>query len=71
MGIKGNLGDMAIAELIQNNCLERKTAQLSIEHSGQQAILYFNDGNIVHANLGQEVGEEVIYEILRWNEGSF
>lgn len=71
MGMKGNLRDMAIADLIQNNCQERKTAQLRIQHSGQQANLYFKDGNVVHASLGNQAGEEVIYEILRWEEGTF
>jgi predicted regulator of Ras-like GTPase activity (Roadblock/LC7/MglB family) len=71
MGMQGNLLDMAIADLIQHNCQDRKTAQLKIEHSGRQAILYFDDGNISHAILGNQMGEDVIYEILKWEEGTF
>jgi predicted regulator of Ras-like GTPase activity (Roadblock/LC7/MglB family) len=71
MGMQGNLRDMAIADLIQHNCQDRKTAQLRIEHSGQQAILYFEDGNVSHAVLGNQTGEEVIYEILQWEDGIF
>lgn len=71
MGMQGNLHDMAIADLIQHNCQDRKTAQLKIEYSGQQAILYFEDGNVTHAVLGNQTGEEVIYEILQWEDGIF
>jgi len=71
MGMQGNLRDMAIADLIQHTCQDRKTAQLRVEHSGQQAILYFDKGNVVHASLGDQAGEEVIYAILRWEEGKF
>jgi len=71
MGMQGNLLDMAIAYLIQHNCQDRKTAQLKIEHSGRQAILYFEEGNISHAILGNQMGEDVIYEILKWEEGTF
>lgn len=71
MGMQGNLLDMAIADLIQHNCQDRKTAQLKIEHLGQQAILYFMDGNVSHAVLGNKTGEEVIYEILKWEAGTF
>ena len=71
MGMKGDLRDMAIADLIQHTCQDRKTAQLRIQHSGNQATLYFNDGNVVHAILGNQEGEEVIYQILKWEEGVF
>ncbi len=71
MGMQGNLLDMAIADLIQHNCQDHKTAQLKIDHSGRQAILFFEDGNISHAILGNQTGEDVIYEILKWEEGTF
>jgi len=71
MGMRGNLKDMAIADLIQHTCEDRKTAQLTIQHSGQKVILYFKNGNVVHAVLGDQTGEEVIFQILQWDEGSF
>jgi predicted regulator of Ras-like GTPase activity (Roadblock/LC7/MglB family) len=69
--MKGNLRDMGIADLIQHNCQDRKTAQVSIQHSGRQAVLFFKDGNVVHASLDDKTGEEVVYEILQWEEGMF
>jgi predicted regulator of Ras-like GTPase activity (Roadblock/LC7/MglB family) len=69
--MKGDLRDMGIADLIQHNCQDRKTAQVSIRHSGRQAVLFFEDGTVVHASLDDKAGEEVIYEILKWEEGTF
>ena len=73
MGLQGSLHDMAIADLIQHNCQDRKIARLCVHHDNQQAIIFFKNGNVVHATLdnsGRE-GEEVIYHILGWDEGSF
>jgi predicted regulator of Ras-like GTPase activity (Roadblock/LC7/MglB family) len=71
MGMMGSLNDMAIADLIQLNCLDRKTAKLQIQHASQQATIFFKNGNFVHAVLGNQVGEEVIYQILKWKDGKF
>jgi len=71
MGMNGNLKDIAIAEIIQLNCLDRKTAKLQAESPKGQVEIYFKDGEIVHAKLGELTGEEVIYQVLDWKEGSF
>jgi predicted regulator of Ras-like GTPase activity (Roadblock/LC7/MglB family) len=71
MAMQGNLRDMAVADLVQHNCQDRKTAQLMIDHHHDQAVLYFTDGKVAHATLGNMQGEEVIYRILGWEEGNF
>jgi predicted regulator of Ras-like GTPase activity (Roadblock/LC7/MglB family) len=71
MAMRGNLKDMVVADLIQHICQDRKTAKLNIQHAKDQAILYFKEGRIDHAVLGEYTGEEVIYRILNWAEGTF
>jgi len=71
MGMQGNLRDMAVADLVQHNCQERKTARLTIYHLDEEAQLFFKDGSVVHASLGNMQGEEVVYYILGWDEGTF
>ena len=71
MALQGNLKDMAVADLIQHNCIDHKTARLLIDHNGQNATLFFKDGNVPHATLGDLEGEDVIYEILAWQDGQF
>ena len=71
MAMQGNLRDMAVADLVQHNCQDRKTARLVIDHDHDQAVLYFTDGKVAHAAMGSIQGEEVIYCILDWEEGLF
>lgn len=71
MAMQGNLKDMTVADLIQHNCQDHKTATLHINHKGQQATLFFQDGAVLHAALGKLQGEEVVYQILDWQDGQF
>ncbi len=71
MSMQGNLHDMTIADMIQHNCQDRKTAQLRIQNAGQQVSLFFKDGVVVHAVSGDQEGEEVVYQVLGWEEGTF
>lgn len=71
MAMQGNLQTMSVADLIQHNCQDRKTAQLVVEHHQQQATLYFNQGAVQHAVLNDTQGEEVVYHILNWQDGLF
>ena len=69
--MQGKLQDMSVADLIQHNCLDGKTARLLLKHGKQQASVYFENGEVVHAVSGDTEGKEVIFEILGWNDGSF
>ena len=71
MAMQGSLQDMTVADLIQHTCQENREACLTIEHQNQQSLLFFQAGNIKHATLGEDQGEEVIYKILTWQEGVF
>ncbi len=67
----GNLQDISLADLIQLNCQDRKTASLLLKSNENQGELYFKDGNVVHAALNGREGEESAYELLSWEEGTF
>ncbi len=71
MSTQGSLQDIAVASLIQQNCQDQKTARLTLRHGREQANLYFHHGNVVHATVGDDEGEEVVYHILAWEEGDF
>lgn len=62
---------MAVADLIQHNCQDGKTARLTIRAGNQQAMLYFANGQVVHASLGDLQGEEAVYRVLGWEDGEF
>ena len=69
--VRGNLRTLSLSSIVQINCSERNQAHLRIRHQGQEASLFFEDGEIAHAELGSQVGEDAIYEILTWEEGEF
>jgi predicted regulator of Ras-like GTPase activity (Roadblock/LC7/MglB family) len=62
---------MAVADLIQHTCQDGKTAKLQMENLGQTAQIFFDGGQVVHAVLGDLVGEPAVYQALAWKEGDF
>lgn len=71
MPVEGHLNEMSLATLIQMTCQEGGPARLSLHRDGEQAILYFDAGTIVHATAGERKGEEAVYRVLKWRDGAF
>ena len=69
--LEGNLQMMSLASIIQINCEERNQAQLTLNHLGKGGTIFFNNGEMVHAETGDLVGDEAIYSLLGWEEGTF
>lgn len=70
-GFEGNVFDLQLTDVIQLNCLCRITAALRVDKGDQQGVIYFNDGDIVHAECEGQVGKEALFTILSWHEGKF
>jgi len=71
MPLQGSLKEMSLANLIQVNCQEMRSARLTLDHAGQTGEVYFSDGQVIHATLGALIGEPAIFELLTWEEGLF
>jgi predicted regulator of Ras-like GTPase activity (Roadblock/LC7/MglB family) len=71
MPLQGNLQEMSLANLIQVNCQEMRSARLVLTRADQNGEIYFSDGQVVHATLGDMQGEAAVYALLQWDEGSF
>jgi predicted regulator of Ras-like GTPase activity (Roadblock/LC7/MglB family) len=71
MGLVGNLKDLNITNIIELNCVEKSTAQVTIKTRTGDAIIFFDDGEIVHARWGELKGVEALYRILRLSDGAF
>lgn len=77
MAVEGRLSEMGLPTLVQLNCQEGKRTQLTVQRNDGQAILYFAEGDLVHAILrpGEGVdsleGEGVVYQIIGWEDGTF
>lgn len=70
-GFEGKISDFQLSDLIQMNCLGRLTNAIVVETGKKEGSIYFEDGNIIHAQVGSAVGEDAFYEILTWQGGRF
>ncbi len=71
MPIEGSLKELSLSSIIQLNCAEMNTAKVSLKHQGREGVICFAEGAVVHAAAGDLVGEEAVYELLTWPDGSF
>lgn len=71
MSLVGNLKDLRLPSLIQLNCMERNTAKLTIETSGKYGFVYFDAGQVVHAEFDPDIGEEAVARLLSLYAGNF
>ena len=71
MAVEGNLKDMNLPSLVQIICLEHRRLALVIKRPGEEGRIFFDDGQIIHAQVGSLVGEEAVYRLLGWTSGAF
>jgi predicted regulator of Ras-like GTPase activity (Roadblock/LC7/MglB family) len=71
MPLEGSLKDLSLVNLIQLNCQEMNEVKIDLEYLGKEGIIFCGGGDIVHAATGPLTGEEAVYELLRWNGGTF
>jgi len=72
MAIQGNLRDVNLASLIQMLCMDQRRAILNLKRSDiEEGLIYFEHGEIVHALTNSLTGEEAVYHLLSWAEGTF
>ncbi len=75
--IVGRLEQLQLSSLLVMMEMERKDGCLLLAHeeSGQSARLYLREGQVVQAHFdegNQDIaGRDVVYEILKWQTGSF
>lgn len=56
MALKGNLRDFSTTQLLNLINLARKTGALTIESQGTSAKLFFKEGKLIYASLGDQDG---------------
>jgi hypothetical protein len=71
MAIEGDLADIGLPNVMQVLCMERRSRALFLQRLDEKAAVHFDHGEIVHATLGELQGEEAIYRLLTWKDGTF
>jgi len=70
-GFRGKVFGLQLTDIIQINCLSRLTTALIITRDGEKGVIYLNEGEIIHAECGEQKGTDAFYKILGWQEGEF
>jgi len=70
-GFVGAVSGMSLADIIQVKGNNRYSGCLAIEHLGNKGMVFFREGDVVHAEQGALTGEEAFYAIMGWVGGTF
>lgn len=71
MALRGTLEDLGIVEVVQLPQRGRRTCLLWLDNGRHEARLFFNSGELVHAEGNGQVGLEVLVDLMDWQSGEF
>lgn len=60
-----------LQDLIQMECLALATRAVKVSNDSITGLIYFAGGQVVHAQVGNLVGEDAVFEMLTWKNGEF
>lgn len=67
-GFEGLLVSSRIHDMIEFNCQTGRTHALRVSSGRGKGVIYFSRGEIIHAECGELVGENALYDILDWEK---
>jgi predicted regulator of Ras-like GTPase activity (Roadblock/LC7/MglB family) len=70
-GFSGAIGGLTFADVIQLKGLNHFSGCVTVEFQEEIGKIYFRDGEVIHAELGAQVGKEAFYQIFLWPSGNF
>lgn len=70
-GFEGTLKNIQLTDLIQMCCLSGLSMDISVNKGSEKGIICIHDGDIIHAECEDRVGEDAFYTIMAWESGSF
>lgn len=70
--LAGRLEEFSPVDLIESFGVERKTGVLTLNNENNRSgEIYFRDGAVVNASLGNLKAEKAVYQMLPWKQGHF
>jgi CheY-like chemotaxis protein len=70
-GFKGMVRQVGLTELLQLECLGRKSSVLEIKASNADGRIYISEGSIIHAEIGGIFGEKALARLYGLKGGEF
>jgi CheY-like chemotaxis protein len=70
-GVSGTIDSIALTSLLQMINLEKKSLVVKVENKTSEGFLYFEKGEIVHAQYLEETGENAASQLIKLKRGRF
>ena len=71
MSLHGSLSELPLPDVIQLVSVSGKTGMFEIRSSDNQGKIFLKDGQIVDALVGELRGDNAVYEMAIWSDGTF
>jgi uncharacterized protein DUF4388 len=71
MAFQGSLKELPLPDIIQLVSVSGKTGKFTLTRDMDRGYIFLKGGQMVHASVGDLVGEEAIYTLAIWNSGDF
>jgi hypothetical protein len=68
---QGSLKELHLPDVIQLVSVSGKTGAFHLRRDHDEGVIFLEMGRIVHAVLGSAFGEEAVYTMATWNDGTF
>ena len=69
-GFQGTVDGVDLMDIVQFNGLSRATAALKVSTANHEGMIFFKNGNVVHAMCDSENGESAFFKMLTFQGGS-
>ena len=70
-GFRGVLRRVSLADVLQMECLSRHSVVLEISTREARGQIYIQDGQVIHAEVGERTGEEAFHFLATLSGGEF
>ncbi len=71
MSFQGSLNELPLADIVQLVAVSGKTGMFSLTRASEKGYVYLQNGQITHAKVGEIEGDDAIYALALWNQGTF
>jgi DNA-binding response OmpR family regulator len=69
--LEGRLEEMSIIDLLQSIEMGQKNCKLTVSRGSETCDMFFTAGACKHAVFGPIAGEEAVFAIMGWTDGTF
>ncbi len=70
-GFEGSVAGLGLADVIELSANNRFSGCVSVRHDQSTGLIFFREGEVIHAEHEGVRGEEAFYAIMQWPGGKF